>query len=226
MISPKPIRRPGLAENQGSGHPSHPVSSGERQYLRELAGRVAEAAQRPEMAAIKQRWRDVNSLRRPDRAPVWCKPVGAWSEILTEESFRCTDPWLRGICRICDRCPRTPFAMDTRPRTFCTRCLRYPRVLERWNNTGLRQHARPQKGNWSPSNAGCSRETPNTSSHDRWHRYSYRSLHRRAYSRWDFSPPCGYSNWGSATSRPISVSRRWRQESSSRSAPGIQLYPG
>ena len=60
---------------------------------------MAAVAQRPEMTAIRQRWRDVNALRRPDRAPVWCKPVGAWSEILPENALRCTDPWLRGIER-------------------------------------------------------------------------------------------------------------------------------
>jgi len=67
--------------------------------VRDLARQVAEAAQRPEMAAIKQRWKDVNALRRPDRAPVWCRPVGAWSEILPEDSLRCPDPWLRGLER-------------------------------------------------------------------------------------------------------------------------------
>ncbi|MHB9024131.1 MAG: hypothetical protein ACYC7E_08135 [Armatimonadota bacterium] len=69
----------------------------ERAYLRELARQVAEIAAGPENARIKQRWRDVNALRKPDRSPVWCRPVGAWSEILPVDALRCTDPWLRGV---------------------------------------------------------------------------------------------------------------------------------
>jgi hypothetical protein len=51
------------------------------------------------MAAIRKRWQDVNALRRPDRAPVWCRPVGAWDEILPESSLLCSDAYLRGIER-------------------------------------------------------------------------------------------------------------------------------
>jgi len=43
----------------------------ERTYIRELARQVAEIAASPENARIKQRWRDVNALRKPDRPPVW-----------------------------------------------------------------------------------------------------------------------------------------------------------
>ena len=49
--------------------------------------------------AIRKRWCDVNALRVPDRAPIWCKPVGCWKEILPEEALFCRDPWLRGIER-------------------------------------------------------------------------------------------------------------------------------
>lgn len=71
----------------------------ERSYVRDLAARVAEQAATSENAAIIRRWRDVNGLRRPDRAPVYCRPVGCWGELLPEESLRCSDPWLRGIER-------------------------------------------------------------------------------------------------------------------------------
>ena len=71
--------------------------SSERDMVRELAGEVAQIAAEPRMTAIRQRWRDVNALRRPDRAPVWCRPVGCWRELLPEDSRRCTDPWLRGL---------------------------------------------------------------------------------------------------------------------------------
>ncbi len=69
----------------------------ERAWVRELARRVAAIATSDENARICQRWRDVNALRQPDRAPVWCRPVGCWSEILPLDALRCEDPWLRGI---------------------------------------------------------------------------------------------------------------------------------
>lgn len=71
----------------------------ERDLVRDLARQVREAADRDEMAAIRRRWCDVNALRRPDRAPVWCRPVGAWSEIIPEESLSCSDPCLRELER-------------------------------------------------------------------------------------------------------------------------------
>ncbi len=71
----------------------------ERDLVRELARQVAEFAGSSEMKAVRKRWRDVNALRRPDRAPVWCRPVGAWREILPEESLSCQDPALRDVER-------------------------------------------------------------------------------------------------------------------------------
>lgn len=71
----------------------------ERDYIRELARQVAEIAASDENAAIQQRWRDVNALRKPDRAPVWCRPVGAWDEILSDAMLKCHDPWLRTLER-------------------------------------------------------------------------------------------------------------------------------
>ncbi|MBN2389112.1 MAG: hypothetical protein JXR84_00215 [Anaerolineae bacterium] len=71
----------------------------ERDYIRELARRVAEIAASDENATIQKRWRDVNALRKPDRAPVWCRPVGAWDEILPDSVLECIDPWLRNLER-------------------------------------------------------------------------------------------------------------------------------
>ena len=65
--------------------------------VRELAAQVAVIAQTPRMDAIKQRWRDVNALRKPDRAPVWCRPVGCWKEIIPEKELVCATPWLRDL---------------------------------------------------------------------------------------------------------------------------------
>jgi len=70
-----------------------------KEYVRSLAWTVAEIAASRENALIRQRWCDVNALRRPDRPPVWCRPVGAWSELLPEESLKCHDPWLRSVER-------------------------------------------------------------------------------------------------------------------------------
>ena len=63
--------------------------------VRGLAAQVAAAARTPRMAAIKKRWADVNALRKPDRAPVWCKPVSCWKEIIADPMRQCTDPLLR-----------------------------------------------------------------------------------------------------------------------------------
>jgi hypothetical protein len=71
------------------------MSDKERDLVRELATRVAEIAREPRMAAIKKRWRDVNALRKPDRAPVWCRGMGCWKEIIPDDSLVCEDPRLR-----------------------------------------------------------------------------------------------------------------------------------
>lgn len=62
---------------------------GEKRLVRELAVRVMDLARAPRMQAVKQRWRDVLALRNPDRPPVWCNPVGCWSELLPEETVVC-----------------------------------------------------------------------------------------------------------------------------------------
>jgi len=69
----------------------------QRDHIRMLARRAMDIAQGAEMPAIIQRWKDVNELRKPDRAPVWCNPVGCWSEMLPEATLSCADPWLRGL---------------------------------------------------------------------------------------------------------------------------------
>ncbi|HET7769420.1 MAG TPA: hypothetical protein VFN74_11650 [Chloroflexota bacterium] len=71
----------------------------ERDLIRELAHRVAEIAASPEQAAIQRRWRDVNALRKPDRAPVWCRPVEAWHELLPDDALTCEDRFHRGLER-------------------------------------------------------------------------------------------------------------------------------
>lgn len=65
--------------------------------IRCLAERVAAIARTERMRAIVKRWRDANELEQPDRAPVWCRPVGCWKELLPDDSLACNDPFLRGI---------------------------------------------------------------------------------------------------------------------------------
>jgi len=67
----------------------------EKRLVRELAAHVMTLARAPRMAAIKQRWRDVIARRRPDRPPVWCKPVDCWHELLPASNLVCTHP----VCR-------------------------------------------------------------------------------------------------------------------------------
>jgi hypothetical protein len=71
----------------------------ERATVRALARQVAEIAASPEQVAIHRRWRDVNALRKPDRAPVWCKPVDAWQELLPDASLECRLPFFRSAER-------------------------------------------------------------------------------------------------------------------------------
>ncbi len=71
----------------------------EKQYLRDLAALTVEIANEPRMEKIIQRWRDVNGLRRPDRAPVWCRPVGCWEELLPQSSQVCKDKFNRSMER-------------------------------------------------------------------------------------------------------------------------------
>jgi len=71
------------------------TSGGEATLVRELAARVSALAAAPRMAAIKRRWRDVLALRKPDRPPVWCNPVGCWSELLPDSALVCRN----AVCR-------------------------------------------------------------------------------------------------------------------------------
>jgi hypothetical protein len=71
--------------------------------VRDLAAEVSTMAQTTEMAVIRQRWRDVVAMRRPDRPPIWCKPVGCWPELLPESWLVCRNRELREIERHCKR---------------------------------------------------------------------------------------------------------------------------
>lgn len=74
-----------------------PYPTAELHLIRELATRVAALAHSDEYETRRRRWRDVNALRKPDRAPVWLRPAGVWTELLPQDSLTCTDPYLRAM---------------------------------------------------------------------------------------------------------------------------------
>jgi len=76
-----------------------PTLPQQRDHVRELARRIAELAASDEYEVRRRRWRDVNGLRKPDRAPVWLRPAACWSELLPDSGLVCEDPYLRGMER-------------------------------------------------------------------------------------------------------------------------------
>jgi hypothetical protein len=74
------------------------TESRERLVVRELARRVAELAHSAENARRQKLWRDVNSLRKPERPPLICNlGAGAWAESLPRETAACKEPYLANI---------------------------------------------------------------------------------------------------------------------------------
>lgn len=71
------------------------MSTSERDHVRHLASQYRELAESEEYETRRRRWRDVLGLRRPDRAPVWLRPAGVWTELLPAEALVCQDPYLR-----------------------------------------------------------------------------------------------------------------------------------
>ena len=74
-----------------------PYNQKEIDTIRELARRVAEFAACKENKLNIQRWKDVNALRKPDRAPVWCRPMSCWGELIPASKYVCRDPYLHSI---------------------------------------------------------------------------------------------------------------------------------
>jgi hypothetical protein len=69
----------------------------DRETVLSLARQVVELAKSDEYEARRKRWRDINGLRKPDRFPVYCRPVGAWAELLPGNMLTCKDPFCRNI---------------------------------------------------------------------------------------------------------------------------------
>jgi hypothetical protein len=74
-----------------------PFPTSDLGVVRDLAARCFELATSEEYEARRRRWRDVNERRKPDRAPVWCRPAGVWRELVPPESLACTDTSCRQV---------------------------------------------------------------------------------------------------------------------------------
>lgn len=70
----------------------------DRILLRELAKRVKEISELPEMEAKRKQWYKLNSLRA-ERPLILTCPGEAWPEIIGEEDLKCEAPQLRGFER-------------------------------------------------------------------------------------------------------------------------------
>ncbi|MCD6352135.1 MAG: hypothetical protein J7M26_08440, partial [Armatimonadetes bacterium] len=64
---------------------SSAIPARDQAIVRKLAEQCMKLAQSEEYEARRRRWRDVNERRKPDRAPVWCRPAGVWKDLLPPE---------------------------------------------------------------------------------------------------------------------------------------------
>jgi hypothetical protein len=72
-------------------------SQSELAVVRKLAEQVATFAASDGNKKIIKRWQDVNGLRKPDRAPVWCRPVACWDELLPKDTLVCKHELLQEL---------------------------------------------------------------------------------------------------------------------------------
>jgi hypothetical protein len=77
------------------------IGTEDRRVVGDLAKRCEDIALGDECERRRKRWRDVNERRKPDRAPVWCRPAGVWRELLPPEALECQDPLARGVEYVC-----------------------------------------------------------------------------------------------------------------------------
>jgi hypothetical protein len=77
--------------------PDYPAS--DLAVIRDLAGRAYDLALSEEMETRRERWRAVNGLRRPDRAPVWWQAHAAWETMIPSETLQCSDESCRRLER-------------------------------------------------------------------------------------------------------------------------------
>jgi hypothetical protein len=66
-------------------------------YLRELASNIRTIADSKKNRESIKRWHDLNNKVKPDRPPIWIRPVTAWRELLPESVCKCADEDLMPI---------------------------------------------------------------------------------------------------------------------------------
>ena len=71
-----------------------PLTTKEREALRDLAKQVAEIAAHPQHAANRAEWKRHNGLR-PGKAMVLVFPEGAWADLLPDDVLTVSDPFFR-----------------------------------------------------------------------------------------------------------------------------------
>jgi hypothetical protein len=64
------------------------IAPADRVVLRQLAARVRDIADRPEMEQLRELWRRHNALKG-QRPMILCSPEGAWGELVRPEELRC-----------------------------------------------------------------------------------------------------------------------------------------
>lgn len=74
-----------------------PLDKKSRVAIRDLARKVAEAAGSEDNLYRRTLWADSNSLRKPDRIPVFCELYDTWHEVLPETVLISKDPLFAGI---------------------------------------------------------------------------------------------------------------------------------
>ncbi len=72
------------------------MNTKDREILRDLAKRVVEIADSPEMAERRRRWVEHNTLRST-YPMLLVFPEGAWCELLTDDAIKCSDKRARGF---------------------------------------------------------------------------------------------------------------------------------
>jgi len=73
------------------------MDNGSRAAIRDLARKVSEAADSDINQYRRTLWDDSNSLRKPDRIPVFCELYDTWHEVLPETVLISEDPLFAGI---------------------------------------------------------------------------------------------------------------------------------
>lgn len=104
------------------------IGENDKLIIRELAKKVRDIAELPEMEERKNRWYNHNALK-PDRPMVLCFPEGAWSEIISAKQLECENDILRD------------WEMKLKQQIYWWEYIRDDNVLEPWFNINWSVHS-------------------------------------------------------------------------------------